>query len=83
VAAVCVVALSWITFTVVPAASQAVRATALGTVTDRTGAVLPGATVTITNTDTTVTQTTVSDTHGRYTLTNLLPGPYDVEAALS
>src|SRR5689334_8430487 len=67
----------------VPAASQAVRATVLGTVTDRTGAVLPGVTVTITNTDTRVVQATVSDSQGHYTLTNLLPAPYDIEATLS
>ena len=66
-----------------PVAAQAVRATVLGTVTDRTGAVLPGVTVTITNTDTRVAQTTVSDSQGHYTLTNLLPAPYDIEASLS
>ena len=44
---------------------------------------LPGATVTVTNTDTRVTQTTVSDSQGHYTVTNLLPAPYDIEAALS
>src|SRR6186713_1047854 len=82
VVAVCLVALSW-TLTAASAAAQAVRATVLGTVSDRTGAVLPGATVTVTNTDTRVAQTTVSDSQGHYTLTNLLPGPYDIEAALS
>ena len=66
-----------------PASAQAVRATVLGTVTDRTGAVLPGATITVTNTDTRVAQTTVSDSQGHYTLTNLPPAPYDIEAALS
>ena len=81
VVAVCLVALSW-TLTAASAAAQAVRATVLGTVSDRTGAVLPGATVTVTNTDTRVAQTTVSDSQGHYTLTNLLPGPYDIEAAL-
>ena len=82
VTAVCAIALSWM-LSVVPAPAQAVRATVLGTVTDRTGAVLPGATVTITNTDTKVAQTTVSDSQGHYTLTNLLPAPYDIEATLS
>jgi len=82
VAAVLVIALSG-ALAAVPASAQAVRATVLGTVTDRTGAVLPGATVTITNTDTRVVQTTVSDSQGHYTLTNLLPAPYDIEATLS
>jgi outer membrane receptor protein involved in Fe transport len=65
------------------AAAQAVRAAVLGTVTDRTGAVLPGATVNVTNTDTGVVQSTVADSQGRYTVTNLLPATYNVEASLS
>ena len=64
-------------------AAQAVRATVLGTVTDRTGAVLPGATVNVTNTETGVVQSTVADSQGRYTVSNLLPATYNVEAALS
>src|SRR5438045_595666 len=35
-----------------PAAAQAVRGVVLGTIADKTGGVLPGATVTVTNTDT-------------------------------
>src|SRR5688572_8154328 len=65
------------------AAAQAVRASVLGTVTDRTGAVLPGATVTVTNPDTAVVQSTVADSQGRYTVTSLLPAAYKVEASLS
>jgi len=79
---VCVVVGAW-AMTAMPAAGQAVRATVLGTVNDRTGAVLPGATVTITNTDTGVAQVTVSDSQGHYTVPNLLPAPYDIEASLS
>jgi len=66
-----------------PAAAQAVRATVLGTVTDRTGAVLPGATVNVTSTETGLVQTTVGDSQGHYTVTNLLPATYDIEASLS
>jgi carboxypeptidase family protein/TonB-dependent receptor-like protein len=65
------------------ATAQAVRATVLGTVTDRTGAVLPGATVNVTNTETGVVQSTVADSQGRYTVTDLLPAAYNVEASLS
>ena len=65
------------------AAAQAVRATVLGTVTDRTGGVLPGATVTVTNTETGVVQSTVADSQGRYAVTDLLPGAYTVEVSLS
>jgi len=81
VVAVCL-ALSW-TLTPAPASAQAVRATLLGTVTDQSGAVLPGATVTITNSDTGVAQTTVTDAQGHYTATNLAPAPYTLAAALS
>ena len=64
------------------AAAQAVRATVLGTITDRTGAVLPGATVNVTNIDTGVAQSTVADAQGRYSVTNLLPAVHKVEASL-
>jgi hypothetical protein len=53
---VCVAALSWAVAG--SAAAQAVRATVLGTITDRTGGVLPGATVNVTNTETGVAQST-------------------------
>jgi outer membrane receptor protein involved in Fe transport len=75
-----VAALSWAT--AAGASAQAVRATVLGTVTDRTGAVLPGATVQVTNTETGVMQSTVADSQGRYTVTDLLPAAYTVEASL-
>ena len=65
------------------AAAQAVRATVLGTVSDRTGAVLPGATVNVTNIETGVVQSTVADAQGRYSVTNLLPAVHKVEASLS
>jgi outer membrane receptor protein involved in Fe transport len=78
---VCVAALSW--SVAGSAAAQAVRATVLGTVTDRTGAVLPGATVNVTSTETGVVQSTVADAQGRYTVNNLLPATYNVEASLS
>jgi outer membrane receptor protein involved in Fe transport len=80
-AVVCIAALSWAV--AADTSAQAVRATVLGTVTDRTGAVLPGATVTVTNTETGVVQSTVADSQGRYTVSNLLPAAYNVEASLS
>src|SRR6476660_697767 len=63
--------------------AQAVRGTVLGTITDKTGAVLPGVTVAVTNTETGVMQNTVSDSQGRYTVTDLLPGTYSVESSLT
>src|SRR5918996_6043836 len=53
-----------------------------GTVRDESGAVLPGVTVTVTQTDTGLIRTTVTDETGGYRLTNLPIGPYQLEAAL-
>jgi outer membrane receptor protein involved in Fe transport len=48
----------------------------VGTVTDQTGAVVPGATVTATETQTHFSRKEVTDEGGRYNITNLLPGNY-------
>src|SRR5687768_17894429 len=53
-----------------------------GKVTDESGAVLPGATVTVTQTDTGAERTAVSDGEGAYLLSNLSPGPYRLEVSL-
>ena len=53
-----------------------------GTVRDSSGGVLPGVTVTVTQTDTGLVRTTVTDENGAYLLTNLPTGPYRLEAAL-
>jgi hypothetical protein len=53
-----------------------------GTVKDRTGAVLPGAEITATQTGTGVTRTVVSNETGSYVLPNLSLGPYRLEVAL-
>ena len=53
-----------------------------GTVRDESGAVLPGVTVTVTQTDTGLVRTAVSDETGGYLLTNLPTGPYRLEVAL-
>ncbi len=52
-----------------------------GTVTDPTGAVVPGATVTIRDTETNETRTGVTNEVGRYRFTFLKPGHYSVSAA--
>jgi hypothetical protein len=59
--------------------AQANRATITGTVTDSTGALMPGVTVTATNTGTNVAATTVSNQDGIYVLPNLFPGQYTVK----
>jgi carboxypeptidase family protein len=53
-----------------------------GVVKDATGAVLPGAEVDATQTDTGLKRTAISDETGSYTLTNLPVGPYKVEVML-
>src|SRR5262245_9936846 len=53
-----------------------------GTVKDQTGAVLPGAEVTATQTETAIKRTVVTDETGSYLLTNLPVGPYRFEASL-
>jgi hypothetical protein len=52
-----------------------------GTVTDASGAVVPNATVTISNAGNGSTQTVVTDAQGRYTASNLAPGTYKVNAS--
>jgi len=53
-----------------------------GTVTDPSGAVLPGAEVTATQTETGVVRTTLSNETGSYILPNLPLGPYRLEISL-
>ena len=53
-----------------------------GRVTDESGAVLPGVTVTVTQTDTGFTRTAVTDGDGSYLLPNLPTGPYRFEVSL-
>ena len=53
-----------------------------GTVKDDTGGVLPGVTITVTQTATSFTRTAVSDETGGYVLPNLPVGPYRLEAIL-
>ena len=53
-----------------------------GTVKDSQGGVLPGVTVTVTNTDTGITWTEVTSATGTYTVTNLPVGNYKVNAEI-
>ncbi|HSN85280.1 MAG TPA: carboxypeptidase regulatory-like domain-containing protein, partial [Thermoanaerobaculia bacterium] len=53
-----------------------------GTVEDSEGAPLPGVTVTATNTETGLVQTTVTDERGFYRVRNLPTGTYRIEASL-
>jgi hypothetical protein len=53
-----------------------------GRVTDDSGAVLPGVTVTATQTDTGFTRTVVTDATGAWVMPNLPTGPYKLEISL-
>src|SRR5438552_1079025 len=54
-----------------------------GRVTDESGAVLPGVTVTATQTDTAFARTVVTDGTGTYVMPNLPTGPYRLEVSLA
>jgi len=53
-----------------------------GRVTDESGAVLPGVTVTATQTDTAFSRTVVTDETGSWVMPNLPIGPYRLEVSL-
>src|ERR1041384_4603372 len=65
-----------------PAFGQISTAQLSGKVTDTSNAVLPGATVTVTQTDTGAVRNVVTDADGSYLVSNLSPGPYRLEVAL-
>src|SRR5206468_13097127 len=57
-------------------AAQGVRATIVGRVTDDTGAVVPGANITITNTGTNESRSVIANENGEYAIPQLAPGQY-------
>jgi hypothetical protein len=59
--------------------SQVNRATITGTVTDQSGAIIPGANVTAINAGTNVPASTVSNDVGNYVIPNLFPGTYTLQ----
>ncbi|QQS47969.1 MAG: TonB-dependent receptor [Acidobacteriota bacterium] len=62
-----------------PAEAQVLYGSIIGNVTDQNGAVVPGATVTITNKGTGQVRETVTDSEGVYSIVNILPGIYDLK----
>ena len=60
--------------------SQTYQGSISGTVTDKTGAVIPGATVSVTNIAKGIIQTLTSNQDGDYKAPNLEPGTYSVSA---
>jgi Carboxypeptidase regulatory-like domain len=79
---VCVALLSFL-FLTTSASAQSYRAQIRGLVTDNSGAVLPGATVTLANVDTGVNVTRQSDTEGLYIFDYVNPGTYRITVTMS
>src|SRR5215813_8810119 len=65
-----------------PAVAQVTTATFYGNVTDSSQAVIPGVTVTVTNRDTGVSTTKITDERGEFAFTFLPPGTYALKIEL-
>jgi hypothetical protein len=78
-ALVCLAVLS----NVATAAAQTSSATLTGTIRDSSGALLPGVTITVTNTARNTSQSTISNETGNYAIPALNPGTYSVGAELA
>src|SRR3954463_3542270 len=74
------------TFVLVAAAlaafGQTTTSSIVGTVTDPSGAVVPNVNIVVTNVDTGIRSSAATDSVGNYTVTQLPPGRYQVEAEL-
>src|SRR5205809_8004090 len=66
----------------VPAFAQVANAVVTGSVTDAQGGLLPGVTITVTNAESGVVRTIVTQTEGRYRLGGIPPGRYNMTAEL-
>jgi hypothetical protein len=64
------------------AAAQNTSGAIAGTITDTQGGVLPGVSITVTNSETGVARTSVTEGDGRYRFAGLQPGRYDLKAEL-
>ena len=64
-----------------PASAQVLYGSVVGTLTDETGAVVPKATVTVTNTSTGLSRQATTNDIGYYSIPNLPEGSYDLAVA--
>src|SRR5688572_20636097 len=78
----CVAALALVALVAVPALAQSDRGQIAGFVKDQTGAVVPGATITLTHKQTQAVRTTVTDGTGYYVFPALPPALYDLAVEL-
>src|SRR5687768_1126764 len=63
--------------------AQSTHGAIVGTVTDQSGATVPGAGVTVTNTGTNISRTAVTNESGYYEVLALVPGIYRVHSELA
>jgi hypothetical protein len=82
-AVVAAIALIAAAIAVPPAAAQTLYGAIVGTVSDQSGAPVPGVTVTATNTGTSNKADAVTDNDGNYSFRNLQPGTYDLTVHMS
>ena len=66
----------------IPVSAQVANAVVAGVVTDAQGGVLPGVTISVTNTESGVVRTIVTEADGRYRLGGIPPGRYNLTAEL-
>src|SRR5881397_3491113 len=64
-------------------AQVGINATLSGTVSDVSGALIPGVEVTATNSGTGIASTALTNESGTYRFPSLQPGPYEVKASLT
>lgn len=76
--AIALAVLMMTSLTALPARSQVLYGSLVGNVTDQNGAVMPGVSVSITNTGTGLKLDTTTDESGVYTFRNLLPGTFNM-----
>ncbi|HEU5234825.1 MAG TPA: TonB-dependent receptor [Terriglobales bacterium] len=74
-------ALCFLAFCALPAIAQIDRGAIVGRVTDASGAIVPKATVVVTNKDTGVAVTTSTNESGEYQVLALIPGTYSVRVS--
>src|SRR4051794_22498542 len=70
-------------FSCAPLSAQVERAAIVGSVTDKSGAAMPGVAVQVTNEATNTSTMLASDESGGYTAVNLIPGSYKITASRS
>lgn len=80
-AVVCLLAVT--AFLAVPAEAQLTVGSVIGTVVDSTGAVIPGATVTLTNQGTGVTREQETSSTGSFAFERVRPGAYNLRVSMS